>query len=537
MKKYSIILIALIFLPSCKKDFLERNPLDQISNETFWNNETDALAAAAGCYSNRQNWLYYNPNPDEYWWDVYDVLFFDCASDNAYNPYYWSGFQVQATGLASPNNTGKSYMGYGSITKYNNFLENISRPVMNETLRKRLTAEVRFLRAWGYFIKVTLYGDVPLVKDVLSASEADVPRTTKAEVVKFILDELEASAPDLPNSYSGSDVGRITKGAALALKARMEIFEGKYAECATTCAQIMGLGYSLFPDYRGLFKIANEGNSEVILDVQYIESLYETWVYGMLAPASYGGWSDAIPTQSLVDEYECIDGKTIEESPLYNPGQPYKNRDSRLNVSILYPGSLYEGRYYDPIDNANPFGDYYAPYGGSKTGYNVRKYVDDKKNDYKNIWATGMNAIVIRYAEVLLMYAESKIETNSIDASVYDAIDLIRTRAGMPVVDRTIYNTQAKLRELVRRERRVELALEGLRWFDICRWKIGEQVMNGKVYGALLGKVSQVDGTLTLTNTRIEVETRWFDANKNYLWPIPQSVIDASSKIIQNSGY
>src|SRR5690606_13315762 len=144
-----------------------------------------------------------------------------------------------------------------------------------------------------------------------------------------------------------------------------------------------------------------------------------------------------------------------------------------------------------------------------------RKYVDSP-NLYENIWSNGMNAIVIRYAEVLLMYAEAKIESNQLDNSVYESIDKVRLRAGMPAVDRSVYNSQQKLRELVRRERRVELAMEGIRWFDVCRWKIGETVMAGPVMGALLGKVDPTNGKLTLGTERIFVENRVFDARKNY---------------------
>ena len=412
---------------------------------------------------------------------------------------------------------------------------------MSEEVRSRLTAEVRFLRAWHYFLKVTLYGDVPLVTEVLDVKDAYLPRTPKAEVVKFILDELGEIAPLLPDSYTGSDVGRVTKGAALTLKARMEIFEGDYAACAATCEQIMRLGYSLFPDYRGLFKIANKGNEEVIMDVQYVENLAKNWVLGVLPPASSGGWSSINPTQSLADAYECIDGKTIEESLSYDPKEPYKNRDPRLDASLIYPGCLYEGSYFNPIDKNDPTGDFYAPYGRSKTGYHPRKYIDNL-SDYADMWNTAMNAIVMRYAEVLLMYAESKIELGQIDSSVYEALDAIRTRAGMPAVNQSVYNNQTKMRELVRRERRVELAMEGLRWFDICRWKIGEEVMPGQVYGALLGTVDSETGALNLTDERIKVEVRLFDPAKNYLWPIPQSVIDASqvngeATITQNPEY
>lgn len=465
-----------------------------------------------------------------------EVVYFDCASDNAYNPFPWENWQVQATGYATANEFGQNYMKYDKITRCNNFLANIDRPEMSEELRTRLTSEVRFLRAWHYFLKVTLYGDVPLVKEVLDIKNSNLPRTPKAEVEQFILDELTEIAPTLPDKYSGSDVGRVTKGAALTLRARMEIFKGDYAACAATCEQIMKLGYSLFQDYKGLFKIANVNNEEVIMDVQYVENLAKNAILGVMPPASVGGWSSINPTQALVDTYECMDGKTINESTNYNPKDPYKDRDPRLAATIIYPGCLYEGSYFNSIDIKDPTGDYYAPYGRSKTGYHPRKYIDNL-SDYADMWNTGMNAIVMRYAEVLLMYAESKIELGQIDESVYKALNDIRKRAGIPEVDRTVYNNQAKMRELVRRERRVELAMEGLRWFDICRWRIAEEVMPGQVYGALLGTVDAGTGALNLTDERIKVEIRLFDPAKNYLWPIPQSVIDATPAIEQNPGY
>ncbi len=465
-----------------------------------------------------------------------EVVYFDCASDNAYNPFPWENWQVQATGYATANEFGQNYMRYDKITRCNNFLANIDRPEMSEELRTRLTSEVRFLRAWHYFLKVTLYGDVPLVNEVLDIKNSNLPRTPKAEVEQFILDELTEIAPTLPDKYRGGDVGRVTKGAALTLRARMEIFKGDYAACAATCEQIMKLGYSLFQDYKGLFKIANVNNEEVIMDVQYVENLAKNSILGVMPPASVGGWSSINPTQALVDTYECMDGKTIKESTNYNPKDPYKDRDPRLAATIIYPGCLYEGSYFNSIDIKDPTGDYYAPYGRSKTGYHPRKYIDNL-SDYADMWNTGMNAIVMRYAEVLLMYAESKIELSQIDESVYKALNDIRKRAGMLEVDRTVYNNQAKMRELVRRERRVELAMEGLRWFDICRWRIAEEVMPGQVYGALLGTVDAGTGALNLTDERIKVEIRLFDPAKNYLWPIPQSVIDATPAIEQNPGY
>jgi len=525
MKRY-LLLAGILLISSCS-DFLDRNPLSEISNESFWNTETDATAALTGCYS---GWFYMD-----------DIIYLDCVSDNSYNPFSWEGYQVQATGMATPTDYGYSYFSFENIVKCNNFLANIDRPEMDEDLRARYKAEAKFLRAWRYFLIVTLYGDAPLFTTVLDIKEANLPRDPKSKVIEFIIRELKEAAEDLPISYSGSNVGRVTRGAALALKARMEIFDGQYAACASTCEQIMKLGcYQLFPDYTDMFKEENENNPEVILDVEYEETTYNSWVLGVVPPASSGGWASLNPTQALVDAYECIDGKTIEESTLYDPKEPYKNRDPRLAATIVYPGALYNGAYLNSIDPTDPTGDYYAPYGRSKTGYYPRKYVDDP-TAFNDIWATGLNGIVIRYAEVLLTYAEAKIESSESetidDEEVYTAINDVRNRAGMPDVDRTEYSTKSKLRELIRRERRVELALEGIRWFDICRWKIGEEVMPGPVYGALLGTVNPDTGALGLTDERIFVETRIFDPAKNYLWPIPQSVIDATPAIAQNPGY
>lgn len=522
MKRIIYFIAGILLLASCS-DFLDRNPLSEIANENFWNTETDATAALTGCYS---GWFY-----------IDDIIYLDCVSDNSYNPFSWEGYQVQATGLATPADYGYSYFDFTTIVRCNNFLENIDRPEMDEGLRARYKAEARFLRAWRYFLIVTLYGDAPLFTNVLSIEEANIPRNPKADVIKFIITELSESAKDLPVSYSGSDVGHVTKGAALALKARMEIFDNQFAACAATCQEIMNLGcYGLVDNYADIFKEAYEHSPEVVLNVEYEETNYNSWVLGVCPPASSGGWSSLNPTQALVDAYECIDGKTIEESEVYDPKEPYQNRDPRLAATIVYPGAWYDGGYLNPIDPADPTGDYYAPYGRSKTGYYPRKYVDDPQA-FNDIWATGLNGIVIRYAEVLLTYAEAKIESNAIDESVYTAINTVRQRAGMPEVDRAVYSSQDKLRELIRRERRSELALEGIRWFDVCRWKIGEKVMPGPVYGALLGTVDPDTGALGLTDERIYVETRVFDPAKNYLWPIPQSIIDAAPAIAQNPGY
>lgn len=513
-------------LCSCVNDFLDRNPLSQISSSSFWNTQKEANAFLNGCYSG--------------WNNIDNIIFFDCVSDNSFTPFPWNGYKVHATGLATPGSTNAiNYMGYGIIFRCNTFLQNIDRvKEMPVNLKNRMKAEARFLRAWDFFKKSTLYGGVPLLTEAVDFKDAYKERSTMEEVANFVIKETSEIAPMLSLKYTGNDVGRITRGAALSLKAKMEIFVGKYKEVIKTTEAITNLGvYGLFPDYRKLFYEENENNEEVILDIQYESNNYINKRLGILVPNSSGGWASVNPTQSLVDAFECIDGKTIEESPLYNPKDPYKNRDPRLAATVVCPGDMYEGKYMNSIDAKDPNNDFYLPYGRSKTAYYGRKYVDDLSK-YNNYWSTGMNGIVIRYADVLLMYAEAKIETNGIDASVYAAINQVRNRAGMPNVDKSIYNNQTKLRELIRRERRAEFGMEGLRWFDICRWKIGKETMNGVVKGALLGEVDAETGALTLTDKRISLETRVFDEKKNYLWPIPQKVIDNSNgTITQNPNY
>jgi len=525
MKNRLVILFILaVAVCSCKKDFLNRQPLTEYSETTLWTGANDAIAACNAAYSNFE---------DGQW-----VVYMDDASDNAHNPYPWEGWQEYGNmQLISPNNSGSKY-NFTTITQCNWFLANIDKTPMDHALLTRMKGEVRFIRAYEYFERSQLYGDFPLVTKMLTTAEAnDVQRSPKAEVVQFILNELDTIAPLLPTTYEASDRGRITQGAALALKARVELFNEKYAESAASAKKVMDLAvYSLFPNYQDLFRITNEYNSEIILDRGYLESDPNLTVGLMvLAPEDTpgGGWSSVNITQSLIDAYEMANGKTIDDPTSgYNVDRPFVNRDPRLLQTVIVPGAEYAGIIFNPM-NPNSL-DYWPAY--NYTGYVGRKYIH-YKSDFSDLYATGLNIPLIRYAEVLLTYAEAKIELNQVDNTVYDAIDKVRLRAGLPAVDQTKYAMQVQLRELVRRERRVELALEGLRWYDIQRWKIGEQVMNGPVYGARISTID-ANGNVTYTSTdHAKIEDRVFDPAKNYLWPVPQSQIDLGKGLAQNPGY
>ncbi|HTJ14819.1 MAG TPA: RagB/SusD family nutrient uptake outer membrane protein [Dinghuibacter sp.] len=546
------VALGLIALSACKKNFLDRQPSDSLSNSSLFTDSSDVIAALNGCYSGWNNPI----SGLQGWADGYNVIYMDGASDNVYSQYPWEGFQSYGNGSAtpggvSPNGNGDNLYNYVTIQKCNWFLGNVTKAPISASLLARTQGEARFIRAYQYFMMSQLYGGVPLVTSSLTPSQADaVQRTTKDSVTQFVISELAAIAPSLPVSYSGgagSETGRITRGAALALKARIELYNADYTNCIADCAQVMQLGYALYPSYTDLFREKFAHNSEVILDVEYIGNTSTSntnWAVGVMPSFTYGGWSSLDPLQSLVDAYETTGGKTIDDPTSgYDPNNPFANRDPRLAASIVYPGEQYpyaDGtpNYYDPLD-ASSSDFYQSGNNTSVTGYLEKKFtaVLADYNADNGIFSTGLSMILIRYAEVLLMDAEAKIEAGQIDASVYADINAVRQRAGMPVVDQSVYNSQSTLRTLVRRERRVELALEGLRWFDIQRWQIGPQVMSGPVTGARLGSVDPSTGVVTYTGGNIPVETRLFDASKNYLWPIPQSEIDINKQLKQNPGY
>jgi hypothetical protein len=270
------------------------------------------------------------------------------------------------------------------------------------------------------------------------------------------------------------------------------------------------------------------------------------------------GYSNKLPSQSLVDAFECTDGLTIDKSPLYNPAKPFANRDPRLGFTIALPGSVFYNYQFETHKDSLQCWNYNTSPAtrvpnqeainafATATGYCWRKYVDlTDKADPAN---SELNVILVRYAEVLLIYAEAKIEKGEIDQSVYDAINSIRQRSGVNMPAIQPGQSQAQLRSVVRKERLYEFATEGFRLFDIRRWKIADQVMKGPLYGriprGLLANAPSIDanGIANYSNVPNKadmrvVEVRNFNANRDYLWPIPNIETVTDPAIVQNPGY
>lgn len=542
MKTYHIFATAALstlLLSGCSESFLDREPTDAVSSSIFWKTEKDANLALTGCY--RQ--LYSPYRPEEMW-------FWDTASDNAFCYHNNKDYRAIGNGTMAPSGVSvHNYFTYTQIRACNEYLKRENTIAFRtEAQRNQYRAEVRMIRAMSLFFRVHAYGDFPFSEDVYETiDEAMVPRVDKNKLLVFIHTEMQDVIQYLPET---AEVGRITSGAARAFLVRVDMFMNNYAEAAQVAQQIMTSGRYAMPHltYEQSFLKANQYNSEVILSFEHDKAGgFGMWVSEFF-PNSYGGWSSIVPTLSMLNSYETKNGLTIDEDPTYNAENPFVNRDPRLRATILYPGQTWD-KFADAEQYPNGYpsivkgsGDYWSDAdNATHTGMNFKKFYSDP-SEFGDIWSCDRNFPILRYAEVLLSYAEAKMELGQIDATVYDAINQVRRRAEMPEVDQQKYATQEKLRQLIRRERRVEFAYEGLRRYDLQRWGIMADAMPETIYhmnGTITGNMNaegDYDVKLAPFTNDIE-EVRHFTKNKNELLPVPQTVIDVNPQISQNPGY
>ncbi|WP_423148000.1 RagB/SusD family nutrient uptake outer membrane protein [Rubrolithibacter danxiaensis] len=538
IKNVFAVLVVILSM-ACKK--LDLVPTDRFTDVNYWTTTAKANSVLNTAYSQmfRNDYFFYNEG----------------MSDNAYNGRGDnSGVASLAAGsydASLPRLRDEWNFHYTGIKTCNIFLENVDRvPDMDAALNSRMKAEARFIRAFHYFQLMTWFGDVPLFDHDISVEESKtIARTPRAQVLEFILKELNEVETILPvnKAYSETDKGRITKGAAIALKARAFLYESRWSDVVNECEKLINNNsngtYNLFPSYEGLFLPQNENNSEVILDLQYVPEVRAYNNFFDFAPLSVGARLNALaPTQELVDSYIMSNGAGIHNpSSSYNENDPYSNRDPRLTYTIVYNGYewkkpdgttqvIYTKPGSDP-DQTKKLDEYAPGAVSSPTGYYIRKYYDPTSSTN---FLSGLNLILIRYADILLMYAEAKNELGQMNESIWnETIRPLRTRAGFTDPGALNFNTaggQPELREIIRNERRTELAMEGLRIFDIRRWRIAEDVLNGWAHGAKFGPES-------VDNGYIRANQRTFDESKNYLWPIPRDERNLNPNLTQNPGW
>jgi len=544
IRYYAGIALLSAVLFSCKKDFLEITPTDQLSSESIFADQAGADVFLNDIYSHLPDEEGGGNNPAAYY--VYDP--FENYGDNAVSGYHWAmswvlgttksyGPAVYNPGLYNHDYPAMPFMydhTYQNIRKCNLFIEQVQKDSANfpEDWRVERLAEARFLRAFYYHFAWMAYGGLPIITKVLNRQEQGdsifVPRSTFEETYQFMDNELAAAAKDLPNIQGG---GRATKGAALALKGWIELFAHQYAEAAATNKEIMDLGtYSLFPDYNDQFLEANNNNNESIFAYQHIPNVRpnkRSLYYG--PKGSYGGWGQSQPTQEFIDDYVMKNGLPITDPASgYDPDHPYENRELRFDESIIHDGSVFAGETFSMIDGSQYA---YNPGAENNTGYFRRKGIDPALKG--NFAQDASTYNFFRYAEVLLSFAEAKIELNQIDQDVIGAIDKVRVRGGLPTLMDTYHRalSQDEMRTIVRRERRVELAFENKRYWDLIRWKTAMTALNQPAYGI---EITENNGKRTYT--RVIAHTRQF-LEKNYLFPLYQQWIDTNPKIkAQNGG-
>jgi len=571
--KTKIILITALFsliFSACNKDILDKKPLDQFSDADFWNDP--ALVETAVNY----NYRFLTPDDGYHDWEAYTN---NCINGITYSlchefgPKGWTASDANKTqaytfdgGIHGSDGSNLWGMGYREIRRCNIPISHLEKKENKTDREIQMLAEVKFMRAYQYHLLLRIYGGFVIVTKPLGlGDDLQLPRSNYIECVDFILKDLDEAAAVLPVEWDKANVGRITQGACLSLKGRVQLYSERWEDAANTYQTVMSSGtYSLFPDYRTMFFIENENNEEVILDVQF---KYPEWTYlgssRALSPTQNGGYGIGGPSQNLVDEFELIDGKKWNDptSAYYDPANPWANREKRFYATVMYDQEVAFGKRveigtgYDGKGKLIKGADYRTSEKGTLSGYHLIKGINiEGENIYDGstrLPINGRNIIILRYAEVLLSYAEARNEAFGPDGSVYDAVNQVRNRAGLPNLAEGLDKDEMRLK--IRKERRIELALEWLYYYDCLRWHDLNALENDKnrivevdyVYELDASKNVKKDATgrkiIKSRTMRYETypEPRIFNLDDDFGWffPLPQREIDRNPNLIQNGQF
>lgn len=547
--KNRIVNIALSLLllgsfASCS-DFLDLKPLDTYSDISVFSDTKNVENFVNTRYTELRNG-----------WGQTAMRF---VCDESYNNFNWYNAYTLNTGAMTPDQMGgfdiwSPY--YTSIKNCNIFFENIGRTKGDASTITRLTGEMQFIRAYLYADLVRRYGGVPLITKTMALNgDLNLKRNSYEECIKFIADECDAAAKVLPTSYTGADFGRATKGAALALKSRMLLYaasplwntandKSKWQAAADAAKAVIDLNiYSLDSDYKGLF--LNSKSSEIIFERLYT-SQYGHFFDMNNSPNGYHGWSATCVLQDMVDSYEMEDG-TMPTADLYTKADginstPWEHRDPRFYASILCDGQQFRGRPVEfwcstditsaSIDGLDSeFG--IDNWNHSKTHYTIRKFMDEKMS----ITGTEQSShpwVYSRLAEIYLNYAEAQYNLGN-EGVARDYVNKIRARArgGKAGILPDVTATGADLLKAIQHERKIELAFEEHRFFDVRRWKIADVTENLPAHKLDILRDFH-NGVKTYTISVIQ--DRKF-LPQHYLLPIPRTEMQRDPLLVQNPNY
>lgn len=583
-----IALAALIVFGACD-DFLDTTPNDRISDAGIWNSPSSIKMYINDVYQSVNGPLYVwssragrdNIGGGPFIFDNFMTGDLWYSSGNLFNYSQWG----KSTGLGALLRWEDCY---NNIRKINNAISELNKStVLDEKVRERYLGDMHFWRAMLYYELFRFYGKVPVINHSQNRHDEEVfnPRDEETKVVAFFIADFEKAIAYLPTDIPANELGRATKGAAIGLlstaylylagvmpeiigeQAAKEYFKKSYELADTFITGELSSKYGLFKEdaddkadaFHSIFTAANEYNREVIFDIQYVADgvdvggtgrrghdlmgISHPGSYAQDTDGSYGGWGRNTPTQNLVDDFRMADGSDFDWNNPEHAANPYSNREPRFYASVLYNGVQWRGSTLYTSTNlpqeglpANPIKRGTNSY--SMTGYYLRKLIDPTKrggtpNRYAPYEGADQNLIVLRYAEILLTYAEAKNEYSGPDASVLAALNKVRNRGGLESISSL---SQAELREAIRRERHIELCFENKRYFDIMRWRQGPEIIGRDVYGMDV-TYEMVDGKPVARYNRVLLVQKEgsFQAPKNYLMPVPDAVTGRNPNLLPNN--
>jgi hypothetical protein len=575
----SVLLLCLMALDSCKSSF-EDHPLTFTSEDYIWD-ETDATGTYARVFLTKV----YSQLPTGY--VRINGVPLECASDDAVPSNRTNVTWNVINGGYNPLNTFDDNWSnsYSAIRKINLFLNNYQRvPWADPLIPLWLGAEARALRAFFYYEMLKRYGGVPLLGDkVFGASDKELfelKRNSFDECVRYVVSELDAVKdnlrPDASLAVRGSgngtaegtdgDAGRIRKSIVLAIKAKVLLLAAsplfnpsatpdkpytgyatfntdRWKAAADAAKDLMDQNLFALETNRYLLNITRV-NKEFIF-VRYGASYQNTYGYRMspvgFKPGNTGSEGLVSPTQELVDAFPMKNGKAIGEAGSgYDPANPYANRDPRLEQTVFFNGSIWLKRAVETFENGQD-----KPNNGSvangvqtQTGYYAKKFLgnDAQNTGFSNTMyhpSVTSSFCLIRYADILLAYAEAQNEYAGPDASVYSAVQAIRQRAGLVPFTLPAGLSQLQMREAIRNERRLEFAFEEQRFYDIRRWKIAKAVYGTTLHGVTITK--NANGSFSYAKK--DVATPYFNEASMYLLPIQNNEILVNPNMQQNPNY
>ncbi len=593
IKNY-LFIAALCLLYACSHDFLNTDPATEFSEQALWSDQSLVETFINNLYDRLDEPLTDGRMKAML---VDEAHYRSNQASTDFNNGLITQDRLPAWGSVSYLYTWNDL--YKSIRYCNIFFENVEKVPFSEnlvdgkSLRDRMTGEVHFLRAYNYFNLSKIYGGVPIIKQVYALDDDfQVARNSFEETIDFILEDINRAIELLPLEHSGANRGRITKGAAMALKSRVTLYaasdlynqtifpdygnqelirytndnrQQRWTAARDAAKAVIDLGqYSLYQpqpssateaaeNYFNLF-VAKDTEEDIFVKY-FTVTVQQRW--GLYtSPNGYHGWGANAPLGDLVDDYEMVDGSPFSWNNPEHAADPYRNRDPRFHGTILHNGAEWrvrpdDAKGLDPENRIqtgrkevwNPAtGEVELHYGvdtrnstiedwnGSQTGYYTKKYLDPN-NDAQYV-RQSVTWRFIRYAEILLNYAEACIELGQEEEAI-KYINMVRTRAGMPAIT----DTGEVLKERYRNERRIELAFEDHRFFDVRRWAIGEEAYQSAHAANVVYKLND-DKTTSSTPTISHVvfeERKWDD--KMYFFPIMRDEINKNELLVQNPKY